>query len=106
MLTALMLLTAIKTSEWHRYDGTDTPGFINAGTTGPDAIDLRVADPPWNHTDAPMAIEYKHVAADEWLPTGYAGQVRYDSTRDATDDGDGYTFYPYEIYGLALTTHA
>ena len=100
MLTAIKLLTAIKTCEWFRYDGTDTPGYVHAGTTGDDAITLRVADPPWNHTDASMPIEYRRVGDDPWLPTGYAGRVSYDASRDATDDGDGYRFHPYIVTHL------
>jgi hypothetical protein len=105
MLTAIKLLTAIKTCEWFRYEGSDTPCYVHAGTTGPDAITLRVADPPWNRTDAPMPIEYQHVGDDQWIPTGYAGRVSYDVTRSVGDDGDGYRFHPYIVTHLVSIVH-
>ena len=106
MLTALSLLTAVKTSEWHRYTGYDfTPmdGYATAGTTGPDAVNLRCALPA-HFFGQPAFIEYQHVGSEQWLPTGYAAVMRYDSSRDHEPDGEGYEFIPYRVTDLSTVT--
>jgi hypothetical protein len=103
VLTASMLHIAITTCEWFRYEGNDD-NAVTGGTTGPDAIDLRMAFPPWNRTGAQMPIEYRHVGADDWIPTGYAGRVSYDVERSVGEDTDGYRFYPYKVTDLVTFT--
>jgi hypothetical protein len=102
MPAGLRLLVAIKTSEWSRYEGSD-PNYITAGTHGtPDAIDLRVALPDGRDAGRKFPIEYRHVGADEWLPTGYSGIARYDVERSVGEDSDGYRFHPYKVTDVAL----
>lgn len=100
--TMLRLLTAIKTSEWHTYEGISGVYYVTAGTVGPDAINLRVSLPVGNRTEERQEIEYQHVGADGWLPTGYDGRVSYDASREVTDDGDGYSFHPYQVTDIRL----
>lgn len=104
MITALSLLTAIKTGDWFRYTGSvDNQGYAMSGTTGENAINLR-CPLPMSVTDGPLFIEYQHVGSDEWLQTGYMATMRYDASRPHEDDGDGYEFVPYRIDVLKLAT--
>lgn len=107
MTTALDILTAIKTAEWHRYTGhdfTDMEGYVTAGTHGtPDAINLRCALPLIG-LPVPQFIEYQRVGEETWKRTGYSAVMRYDYSRDITDDGEGYDFIPYHVTELQITT--
>ena len=105
IITALTLLRAIKTSEWHRYTAylPDYNGYASAGTTGTDdAIEMRCLLP----FDGPAVqpIEYRHVGCAAWRPTGYSACMRYDASRGPEDDGDGYTFIPYHVTQLQRIT--
>jgi len=110
-LTSLAILTAIKASEWNRYDGAPyefdasrgyTPFYATAGTTGEfSAIDLRCEI---TSTGRAFPIEYRFVGTDEWFPTGFRAIMRYDASRDHTEDGDGWEFIPYRVTELSLTT--
>ena len=116
-LTSLAILTAIKASEWNRYDGAPcefdasrgyTPFYATAGTTGEfSAIDLRCEisyahRPKGKRPGYP--IEYRLVGTKEWFPTGFQAIMRYDASRDHTEDGDGWEFIPYRVTELSLTT--
>jgi hypothetical protein len=110
----MFLLSAIKTSEWHRYTGASDEmfGYACAGTTGKGAIDMRCAlVPPWGRdTSPPQPIEYRRVAGggedlENWTPTGYQAVMRYDTSRDHEDDGEGYEFIPYRVTELRLATN-
>lgn len=108
MITARSLITAIKTAEWHRYTGAAEQGYATAGTTGPDAIDMRCPI-PLDATDPPQFIEYRRVDGggpewEYWQPTGYAAVMRYDSSRDHEQDGEGYEFIPYMVTQLSLAS--
>ena len=104
MVTTLGLLTAIKTCDWYRYDGDpydDNTFYATAGTTGPDAIDLRCA---LTAERLPSLIEYRYVGTDDWLTTGFTAIMRYDASREHETDGEGYEFVPYYVTELASTT--
>lgn len=104
MITSRSLLTAIKTSEWHRYTGAQDPGYATAGTHGtPDAIELRCPLTLFV-TDGPLIIQYRRVddPYGPWTDTGYRARMRYDTSRDHQQDGDGYEFIPYEVTQLQL----
>lgn len=105
MVTTLSLLTIIKTVEWWRYTGWNRD-YACAGTTGVGAIDLRCLSPVWDF-NVPQPIEYRHVRSDaEWLPTGFQAVMRYDTSREREDDGDGYyEFIPYKVTEVRLTTN-
>lgn len=114
MITALTLIRAIKAGEWHRYDGApyDTDGngrtvfYATTGTTGEDAVNLRCAlMPPWARDDRDaQPIEYQPVGDAQWYPTGYQAIMRYDTSRDHTEDSDGYEFIPYKVTSLGRIT--
>lgn len=114
MITAGMLLHAITSGEWHRYDGapydTDDNGhtvfYATTGTVGEDAVNLRCAlQPPWARTDGDVQpIEYQPVGDDQWYPAGYQAIMRYDTSRDHAEDGDGYEFVPYKVTSLQRIT--
>lgn len=110
MITAGMLLQAITSGEWHRYDGAPyeydsergyTPFYATTGTTGEDAVNLRCEIT----TDrTPRPVDYQPVGDDRWYPTGYQAIMRIDKTRDITTDSDGWDFIPYQVTELHKVT--
>lgn len=103
-LSTIRLLTAIKTCEWFRYEGSDTPDYASTGTTGDDAFDLRVLIDYNGFTTgtASQPIQYRRIDEDDWHDTGFTAIPRHDVSREYESDDDGYLFVPYALESLKL----